>query len=153
MVETWMKEMEKILTVLNCTKEQKVLFNTFKLTRKAKQWWQAVKLLEEQRAVPMVMTWGRFKDVFYDRYFPATPKNVKANEFFNLTQGHLTVQQYTARFVEVSHFAPFMVLDEYQKERMFERGLEQRIHEHVACFQIHDFSKLVDKATVAESSL
>ncbi|XP_057981297.1 uncharacterized protein LOC131166739 [Malania oleifera] len=151
--ETWMQEMEKILVVLNCTEEQKVLFATFKLTREAKQWWHAVKLLEEQQAVPIVMTWGHFKQVFYDRYFPATTRNVKADKFFNLTQGCLTVQQYAARFLELSFFVPFMVSYEYQKARWFERGLNHRIHEHMVCLQIQDFTELVDKATVVEPSL
>ncbi|XP_057965501.1 uncharacterized protein LOC131156069 [Malania oleifera] len=145
--------MEKILAVLNCTQEQKVLFATFKLTGEAERWWTAVKLLEEQRAVPMVMTWGCFKEFFYDRYFPSTTKNVKADEFFNLTQGHLIVQQYTARFMELSHFASFMVPDEYQKARIFERGLNHRIHEHMVVFQIQDFSELGNKATIMELSL
>ncbi|XP_057954122.1 uncharacterized protein LOC131148441 [Malania oleifera] len=120
--EMWMQEMEKILAMLNCTKEQKVLFATFKLTGEVERWWHAMKLLEEQPVVPIAMTWGRFK-------------------------------QYAARFLELSHFALSVVLDEYQKVRWFERGLNQRIHEHMACLQIQEFTELVEKATVAESSL
>ncbi|XP_057958493.1 uncharacterized protein LOC131151257 [Malania oleifera] len=124
--------MDKILAVLNCTKKQKVLFATFKLTREAERQWHAV---------------------FYDRYFPATARNAKAKKFFNLTQRHLTVRQYATRFVKLSLFAPFMVPDEYQKTTWFERVLNQRIHEHMACLKIHDFTELVGKATVVESSL
>ncbi|XP_057981301.1 uncharacterized protein LOC131166745 [Malania oleifera] len=151
--ENWVQEMEKILTVLDCNEKQKVLFATFKLTGEAEWWWLRVKLLEKQQAVPTVMTWKRFKEFFYNRYFPTTTRNAKVEEFFNLTQGLLTVQEYTARFVELSRFASFMVLDEYQKARYFNRGLKQRIHEHVTCLQIQNFSELVDKATVAELSL
>ncbi|XP_057950908.1 uncharacterized protein LOC131145734 [Malania oleifera] len=121
-VETWMQEMEKILAVLNCTKEQEVLFATFKLAREAKRLWYAMKLFEEQRALPITMTWGRFN-------------------------------QYAAKFLKLSYFAPSMVPDEYQKVRWFERGLNQRIHEHMTCLQIQDFAELVEKATVVESSL
>ncbi|XP_057982394.1 uncharacterized protein LOC131167615 [Malania oleifera] len=149
----WMQEMEKILAFLNCTEEHKVLFTTFKLAGEAKRWWHAMKLLKEQRAVPIEMTWGRFKQVFYDRYFPTTIKNAKAEEFFSLTQGRLTIQQYATKFMELSHFAPSVVPDEYQKARWFERSLNQRIHEHMACLQIQDFMELVEKAMVAKSSL
>ncbi|XP_057969522.1 uncharacterized protein LOC131158671 [Malania oleifera] len=120
--ETWMEEMEKILTMLNCTEEQKVLFATFKLVGEAKRWWHAINLLEELRAVPIEMTWGHFK-------------------------------QYATKFMELSRFAPSMVPNEYQKVRWFERDLNQRIHEHMACLQIQDFVELVEKATVLESSL
>ncbi|XP_057962135.1 uncharacterized protein LOC131153704 [Malania oleifera] len=122
--ENWVQKIEKILTLLDCTEKQKVLFATFKPTREAERWWLAVKLLEEQQAMPTVMTYKRFKEVFYDRYFLVTTRNVKAEEFFNLTQKQLTVQQYAAKFMELSHFAPFMVQDEYQKVRWFERGLK-----------------------------
>ncbi|XP_057962133.1 uncharacterized protein LOC131153702 [Malania oleifera] len=77
--EMWIQEMKKILVVLNCTEEQKVLFATFKLAGEAERWWHSMKLLEDQRAVPIAMTWGYFKQVFCDRYFPATTKNVKMN--------------------------------------------------------------------------
>ncbi|XP_057982265.1 uncharacterized protein LOC131167479 [Malania oleifera] len=123
------------------------------MAREAERWWHAMKLLEEQRTVPIAMTWGRFKQVFYNRYFPITTRKVKAEEFFNPTQERLTVQQYTTRFLELSRFAPSMVPDEYQKARWFERGLNQRIHKHMACLQIQDFAELVEKATIAESSL
>ncbi|XP_057981125.1 uncharacterized protein LOC131166550 [Malania oleifera] len=101
----------------------------------------------------MDMTWRRFKELFYDRYFPATTRVAKAKEFFHLTQGQLTVQQYAAKFMEVSRFAPFMVPDEFQKARWFERGLKPRIHEQVAVLKVQSFSELVDRATVQELSL
>ncbi|XP_057962173.1 uncharacterized protein LOC131153747 [Malania oleifera] len=151
--EMWMQDMEKILAVLNCTEDEKVLFATFKLAREVERWWLAMKLLEEQRAVPIEMSWGCFKQVFYDRYFRATTRNAKAEEFFNLTQGRLTVQQYVAKFLQLSCFAPSVVPDEYQKTRWFESGLNQRIHKHMVCLQIQDFMELVGKATVAYSSL
>ncbi|XP_057953862.1 uncharacterized protein LOC131148141 [Malania oleifera] len=142
--------MGKILAVLNCTEDQKVLFATFKLTREVERWWQAVKLLEKQGAIPIAMTWGHFKQIFYDRYFPTTTKNAKAEEFFNLTQG---ASLFSSMFLELSLFTPFMVPNEYQKVIWFERSLNQRIHEHMACLQIQDIIELVDKASVAESSL
>ncbi|XP_057954074.1 uncharacterized protein LOC131148380 [Malania oleifera] len=145
--------MEKILTVLNYTEQQKVFFTTFKLAREAERWWHAMKLLEEQRAVPIAMTWDHFKQVFYDRYFPTTIRNAKAEEFFSLTQRRLTVQQYATKFMEFSRFAPSVVPNKYQKARWFERGLNQRIHKHMVCLQIQDFTELVEKVTVEKSSL
>ncbi|XP_057975251.1 uncharacterized protein LOC131162661 [Malania oleifera] len=151
--KSWVQEMKKMLAVLSCTDAQKVLFATFKLTGEAERWWQAIKLLEEQWAVPTNMIWSRFKELFYDRYFPATTRAAKAEEFFYLTQGQLTVQQYAAKFMELSRFAPFMVPDEFQKARWFERGLKPRIHKQVAVLKVQSFLELEDGATVAELSL
>ncbi|XP_057951091.1 uncharacterized protein LOC131145936 [Malania oleifera] len=115
--------MEKMLAVLSCTEAQKVLFATFKLIGEAERWW---KIVEERRVVPIDMTWSRFKELFYDWYFPATTRAVKAEEFFHLTQGQLTGQQYATKFMELSRLAHFMV---------------------------QSFSELVDRATVVELSI
>ncbi|XP_057953039.1 uncharacterized protein LOC131147404 [Malania oleifera] len=144
---------EKMLAVLSCTKAQKVLFATFKLIGEAERWWQGVKLLEEQRVVPTDMTWSRFKELFYDQYFSTTTRATKAEEFFHLTQGQLIMQQYAAKFKWLFHFAPFMVPNEFQKVRWFEKGLKLRIHEQVVVLKVQSFSELVDRSTVAELSL
>ncbi|XP_057953808.1 uncharacterized protein LOC131148089 [Malania oleifera] len=129
--ENWVQEIEKILALLRCTDEQKVLYATFKLTEEVERWWLAVKLLEEQRSVPTMLTWEHFREIFFDRYFPNTSRDVKVEEFLNLTQGHLIVQQYAAQFVDLSRFAPYMVPDEFRKAWRFERGLRQEIFEQV----------------------
>ncbi|XP_057953960.1 uncharacterized protein LOC131148252 [Malania oleifera] len=99
------------------------------------------------------MTWSHFKEVFYDRYFPATTRDAKVEKFLNPAQGHLIVQQYAAKFMELSRFAPFMVLDESKKEKRFKRDLKHRIHEQVVVLQVQNFLVLVDKATIVEMSL
>ncbi|XP_057975952.1 uncharacterized protein LOC131163375 [Malania oleifera] len=121
--ENWMQKIKKTVTVLHYTDEQRVLFTTYKLMGEAERWWTTVKLLEEQRHVLVVMTWSQFKEIFFDRYFPTTIKETKVEEFLNLT--HLTVQQYAAKFIELSCFASYIVPEEAKKERKFERGLRQ----------------------------
>ncbi|XP_057975393.1 uncharacterized protein LOC131162814 [Malania oleifera] len=50
-------------------------------------------------------------------------------ELLNLMQGHLMVQQYVAKFTELSRFAPYIVPDEAKKARKFERGLRTVVAE------------------------
>ncbi|XP_057954119.1 uncharacterized protein LOC131148436 [Malania oleifera] len=73
-------------------------------------------------------------------------------EFMNLTQGSLTVQQYAAKFQELSRFAPFMIPDEAKKAWKFQRSLRSEIRKQMAILHLQDFATLVDKATVAEDS-
>ncbi|XP_057953308.1 uncharacterized protein LOC131147763 [Malania oleifera] len=134
--ENWMQEIEKILTVLHYTDEKRVLYTTYKLIGEAKRWWVATRLLEEQRPIPVVMTWSRFREVFFNRYFPATVKEAK----------------YAAKFVELICFAPYIIPDEVKKAKMFERGLRREIYKQVAVLKLQDFSKLVDRAIVVEKS-
>ncbi|XP_057962277.1 uncharacterized protein LOC131153844 [Malania oleifera] len=135
--------------VVSCSR---VLYATFKLTGEIERCWTAVKLLDEQRPVPAALTKGCFKEIFYDCYIPASVRDAKMEEFLNLTQGQLTVPQYTTKFDELSRFALFMIPDEFRKAQRFKRGLRQEIYEQVALLQIRDFSELIDKATVAEIS-
>ncbi|XP_057979122.1 uncharacterized protein LOC131165395 [Malania oleifera] len=151
--ENWIQEIEKILDVLNCTERQKVTFATFKLAGEAERWWVSVKQMEEHRPIPIALTWARFKELFFECYFSATIRNAKMEEFMNLTQGSLTVQQYAAKFQELSRFAPFMIPDEAKKAWKFQRGLRSEIRKRTAILQLQDFATLVDKATVAEESL
>ncbi|XP_057953785.1 uncharacterized protein LOC131148066 [Malania oleifera] len=129
MLENWIQEIKKILTLLRYTDEQRVMYATFRLKREAERWWSTVRLLEEQRPIPIALTWGRFKEIFFDRYFPSSVRDAKMEESLNLTQGHLTVPQYTARFVDLSRFAPFMIPNEFKKAQKFERGLRQEMYE------------------------
>ncbi|XP_057978788.1 uncharacterized protein LOC131165093 [Malania oleifera] len=109
-------------------------------------------LLEEQRRVPMAMTCSRFKEIFFDHYFPTIVRDAKVAKIIKLTQRNLTVQKYATKFIELSCFAPYVIPNEVKKVRMFERGLRQDIYKQVVVLKVYDFSKLVDRATVVEES-
>ncbi|XP_057953805.1 uncharacterized protein LOC131148086 [Malania oleifera] len=64
----------------------------------------------------------------------------------------MTVQQYVARFVELSRFTSHMVPDELKKARMFERGLMQGIRTQVVALLTQSFSVLSDRAMAVETS-
>ncbi|XP_057950989.1 uncharacterized protein LOC131145822 [Malania oleifera] len=132
-VENWVQEIKEIMVVLNWTDEQKVYYAAFKITGDEKHWWLSMKLLKEQRMVKITLTWERFKELFFDRYFPLFIKEEKIEEFTNLTQGNMTVGEYAAKFMELSCFAPFLIPNEARK--------------------VQNFSNLVDKASVQEKSI
>ncbi|XP_057954070.1 uncharacterized protein LOC131148373 [Malania oleifera] len=134
-IENWVQEIEVIMEVLGYIDEQKV------------------KLLEGQRLVKVALTWERFEELFFDRYFPSSTREEKVEVFTNLTQGNITVGEYAVKFVELSHFAPFMIPNEARKARIFEKGLRRKIYELVVGFQVQNFSDLVYKALVLEKSL
>ncbi|XP_057954209.1 uncharacterized protein LOC131148506 [Malania oleifera] len=129
--ENCVQDIEDMLIVLSCTDEQKVLFATFKLTEEAKRWWRSARLLEEQRLEPIAVTWSCFREISFERYFPAIVRSAKVVEFLHLTQGSITVSQYAARFIKLSRFAPYLVPDEERKVRKFEEGLRQSLFEQV----------------------
>ena len=50
------------------------------------------------------ITWEKFKGVFYDNYIPKVVRERKEKDFVDLVQGSMIVEQYTAKFIELSRF-------------------------------------------------
>ncbi|KAA0063443.1 Retrotransposable element Tf2 [Cucumis melo var. makuwa] len=51
------------------------------------------------------ITWEQFKDSFYAKFFYTNVKYAKQQEFLNLEQGDMTVEQYDAEFDMLSRFS------------------------------------------------
>ncbi|XP_057953049.1 uncharacterized protein LOC131147576 [Malania oleifera] len=125
--ENWVRGIEETLAVLSCTDEQKMVFATFKLTGEAKRRTRSARLIEEQRLVLVLVTWDRFKDLFFEQYFPTIIWSTKAAVFMLLEHGQMTVSQYATRFIKLSQFAPHLAPNEEKKVRKFAEGLRQNL--------------------------
>jgi hypothetical protein len=80
-------------------------------------------------------------------------QEAKAREFLDLVQGELSMIEYAAKFLQLSRFGLYLILTEEKKAKKFKRGLNSRIRIMMSCFDIRDFSQLVDKASIYEESL
>lgn len=47
-----------------------------------------------------------------DRFFLLTLLENRAHQFINLKQGTMTVDQYATKFIELSHFASYLIPEE-----------------------------------------
>ena len=74
--------MEKIFFVLACTEYQKVAFASYMLEVDAKFWWIGARRLLEGSQTNK--TQEMFKEAFYQKYFPASIRNIKELEFMQL---------------------------------------------------------------------
>ena len=63
-------------------------------------WWDWVKTSRDIE----VMTWIEFHELFMGKYFPATTRHAKAQEFLDLRQGTMTVMEYVAKFTKLACF-------------------------------------------------
>ena len=86
-------------------------------------WWEWVKTSKDLEA----MTWAGFHELFMGKYFPATARHVKAQEFLELRQGMMAVMEYVAKFTKLSHFAGEYMATDMAKVRRFENGLKLSI--------------------------
>ena len=75
----WLDKVNKVYGVKDCTDEDRVLFSSFLMEDRAKDWWDAV-----ERRYPNGITWDQFQQEFTNRLFPQSPKDSKIEEFFIL---------------------------------------------------------------------
>jgi hypothetical protein len=139
------------MKVMNCTEEQRVKYATFYLTVGAERWWMAQKEhLQKHLGAEVTIPWKDFKDAFFERFFPQTIRQAKAQEFTDLVQGSMMVEEYAAKFIELSRFTPYLVSTEELKARKFERGLQPRIMNQIVGFEIGILTDLINKAAIIE---
>jgi hypothetical protein len=65
----------------------------------------------------------------------------------------MLVMEYAAKFLQLSRFGLYLILIEEKKAKKFERGLNSHIQIMMTCFDIQDFSQLVNRASIYEESL
>jgi hypothetical protein len=65
----------------------------------------------------------------------------------------MSVIQYTMKFLQLSIFGMYLILNEENKAKKCEQCMKFCIWIMMSCFDIHDFSQLVDRASIYEDSL
>jgi hypothetical protein len=65
----------------------------------------------------------------------------------------MMVIEYATKFLQLSHFGMYLIPNEEKKVKKFKRGLNSGIRIMMSCFNIWDFSQVVDRASIYEESL
>ena len=105
----------------------KIRLAAFQLESESQVWWDWVKTSRDLG----VMTWAEFHGLFMGKYFPATARLTKAQEFLELKQGTMTLMEYVAKFTELARFADDYVATDMAKVRKFENGLKLSIQSKI----------------------
>ncbi|KAL4021527.1 hypothetical protein IC575_020329 [Cucumis melo] len=117
----WLTSIETIFRYMKCPEDQKVQCAVFFLEDRGTTWWETAERMLGGDVSKI--TWEQFKENFYAKFFSANVKHAKLQEFLNLEQGDMTVEQYDAEFDMLSRFAPDVVRDEAARTEKFVRGL------------------------------
>ena len=99
------------------------------------------------------MTWAEFHDLFMGKYFLATTRHAKAQEFLELRQGTMTVMEYVARFTELAHFSDDYVATNVSKVRRFENGLKLPIRGRIVGLLLQDMDSMVGTTLTIEREI
>ncbi|KAL0543835.1 hypothetical protein IC582_018940 [Cucumis melo] len=129
----WLSSLETIFRYMKCPEDQKVQCARFMLTDRGTAWWETTERMLGGDVSQI--TWQQFKESFYAKFFSASLRDAKRQEFLNLEQGDMTVEQYDAEFDMLSRFAPEMIATEAARADKFVRGLQLDIQGLVRAFR------------------
>ena len=146
----WLKEIERIFRVMDCTPAQKVRYGTHMLAVEADDWW--LETCQKLEAAGENVTWAVFRREFLRKYFPEDVCGKKEIEFLELKQGSMSVVEYAAKFAELAKFYPHYAEEnaEFSKCIKFENGLHPEIKKAVGYQKIRVFADLVDSCRIYE---
>ena len=99
------------------------------------------------------MSWAQFKEEFTDKFVPASYRDAKAEKFFRLEQGTLSLTDYERSFSELVRHVPFIRDDEVSKTKRFAVGLSPAIRTTVASTTHTQYDQVVEAAVRVERSM
>ena len=117
--DLWIESVEKKFDILDIPQRFRVEFATYIFEGPTIQQW-SMQLDDLGNRNP---TWQEFEKMFLSYYVPEDYRLGKVNDFFELTQGNMSVAQYQAKFVNQSRYAPEAVADPRAQTAKFIRGL------------------------------
>ena len=134
------RKIEKILEAMEITSDAtKIRLAAFQLEGESQVLWDWVKTSRDLKA----MTWVEFHELFIDKYFSATARHAKAQEFLELKQGMMTVTEYVAKFIELAHFTNDYMATDMAKVRKFENRLKLSIRGKIVGLLLQDMDSMV----------
>ncbi|XP_075481146.1 uncharacterized protein LOC142521858 [Primulina tabacum] len=115
----------------------------------ASLWWEGA----EHSVNLDTITWNRFKEIFYEKYFTADVRGRLMREFMTLRQGDATVAEFVKKFDRGCHFVPLIAGDPAMKLKHFMDGLRPTLHNNVMVMRPLVYDIAVAYAFKSEQSL
>ena len=146
----WFCQIENVLEAMDVTFEAtKIRLAPFQLEGESQVRWDWVKTSRDLEAMTKVEFYGHFMR----KYFPATARHDKAQEFLELRQGTMTVMKYMARFTELACFGDDYVATNMAKVRRFENGLKLSIRGKIVGLRLQDMDSMVGTTLAIEREM
>jgi len=87
---------------------------------------------------PGPIEWEVFEKAFLDRFFPLELREAKMQEFINLKQGRLSVQEYSLNFTQLPKYAPSIVDNSRAEIKHFMMGVTELVENECRVAMIID---------------
>jgi hypothetical protein len=134
--EDWLKGVEKNLVIAQHMDHKKVLFAAHQLYGTTTNWWE---MYCNTHANIDTITWNEFKACFHTHYVPYGTMKLKKQEFADLKQGSMTVNEYLNSFIQLSRYAPDDINTDENKQDAFLNGLNDDIQSQLFNTDYVDF--------------
>ena len=141
-IQAWMRSSKKIFEGSKLRDDQKRLLASWALKDEALIWWETIIRDNPDGNI----TWDRFKEIFNERFIPPEATERLYDEFYNLKQGDMTIQEYQNKFSELSRFAPELIQDPLRKNMRFIKGFQKKYEGRVLAHVNHLFSEMIQMA-------
>ena len=105
----------------------------------------------EQTIDKTTTTWKLIKEAVKERYLPLHHETLKMNEFYGLTQKHLSVNVYYFEFVKLKRYAPPM--NKPQTVSYFVRGLNPPLNHRLESMRPESLQDVVLQAKPLEEEI
>ncbi|XP_075481181.1 uncharacterized protein LOC142521891 [Primulina tabacum] len=117
--KSWIRSLEVHLSYLNMRDADRVMCATYMFRDDASVWWEGA-----EHGIDLdTLTWVRFKEVFYEKYFTADDRGRLKREFMSLCQGGTFVAEFVRKFDRGCHFVPLIARDATEKLMHFLDGI------------------------------
>ncbi|GJW28459.1 zinc finger, CCHC-type, retrotransposon gag domain protein [Tanacetum coccineum] len=125
--EDWITHMEKLFQVLGCPDNFKTRLAAFKLEGDALSWWKAhLRTQVGGDAFADTCTWVAFREIFYNRYFPASEQQRYEREYGSICQlDRENSGEYMERFTRLA------AGDAQRQARHFKWGLKKWVLDRI----------------------
>ena len=72
----------------------------------AGDWWSLMEETTLQGRAVRDITWEEFQTLFLRKFFPHYSRDRRYQEFLSLSQGDMSVEEYTSQFSKLRRYAP-----------------------------------------------
>jgi hypothetical protein len=145
--DDWLKSVEKMLIIAQCSDQEKVLYASSRLTGPAADWWDSYAAAHDAADT---ITWAEFATQFKNYHIPAGLMKIKNKEFLSLKQGSMSFSEYRDKFIQLSRYAPDEVAEDERKQEHFIEGLNRPLQYDLVAQTFPSFHRLLDKALAIE---
>jgi hypothetical protein len=123
--DDWLKFVEKMLNIAQCTDWEKMLYASGRLIGLAADWWDSYTAAHDAADT---ITWAEFTTQFRNHHIPAGLMKIKKKEFLSLKQGSMSFSEYHDKFIQLFRYAPDEVAKDERKQEHFIEGLSWTYH-------------------------